>query len=289
MDLIVRRAFEVVAPPSGPTYTPFYTRDFQEGTIGANLQNFSSSSASRPVQYSNDIAGPFGEAKVAKVGLNTGAFNAFGGQFTDWVTKSRASLIGTDVWIRIYHYFPTAFCSGYSTQAGDGYGATKWLRLGFNSDASRMTYQLGGFTSSSCNANGPRVTYVSTEGFPDATGGLYHYFGAGGDYQTGPVIGRDAWHALQLQIHFGDLRSNSYVRAWIDDTYVGQPTANSATLPAGATGWDQLFLGNYWNGGTPSTNSWYVANMIITQETPDTLDSGGRPYISPVTQVSDFD
>jgi hypothetical protein len=279
------------------TYTPFIARTLGEGTNGNNLTTFNPEGAG--IKYSNDITGPFGESIVAKVTATAGN-NNFGGwfDFDDYGGHIANSTLASegDMWVRIYHYFPTGFCAGFGSTGGDGYGATKWLRFQFGTAAqdywegSRMTYQLGNFSSGSCAsaANAPRISYVSMEGFPDQNDPPNFYWGDEYDYNGGTVITRNTWHALQLHIHWGSTRASSYVRGWLDDTYLGQPIQNSATLAGGSTYLKHLWIGDYWNGSPASNCSWYLANMIITRETPNTTDSGGRPYIAPDTDAADF-
>lgn len=268
----------------GVGYSAYIARNFQEGAAGSNVSNFGG--VGNGMQYSNDIAGPFGEPKVAKLSINSSQ-QGYGGWFDLSPTISRATLlVEGDMWIRLYHYFPTAFCAGYGSVSDDGYGSTKWIRLNFTSGA-RLTYHLGGFSGSSCNAAGPTITHVSPEGFPDSVDPWYFWFGSGGDYQSGQAIARNGWHALQFHIHWGATRADSFIRAWYDSTYLGQPTPGSATLPSTGS-LDAIVLGDYWNGGSRQNTAWYIGDIIVSREQPTTMDSGGRPYISPSTRVADF-
>jgi hypothetical protein len=290
-------AGQTVTVGQGGSYSPFLARSFAEGTNGNGITLFNPEGDG--VKYSNDITGPLGESLVGKISATSGN-NYFGGyfDFADYGGNLDATdLIGNDLWVRIYHYFPSSFCAGYGSTSGDGYGATKWLRFGMGTssqdywEGSRMTFQLGNFSSGSCAsaANAPRVSYVSMEGFPDQDEPPYFYFGDEYDYNGGPLIGRDAWHALQFQIHFGYTRASSYIRGWIDDTYIGQPIQNSATFPGASYLLKSMFFGDYWNGSPASSCSWYVGNIIMTTDPPDTVDSGGRPYIAPSADARDWE
>jgi hypothetical protein len=163
------------------------------------------------------------------------------------------------------------------------------LRLQFNTtstfqwetESARLTYQLGGFSGSSCSSAGssPTLSFLTVEGVPN------------GDHVSlegvnGPrIVPRDQWRALQFQIHWST--TAGWVRVWDHDTYVGQFSAG-ATLEPG-TYLTNLVLGDYWNGGSRQATSWYIDELIITAQTPNTLDSGGRPYIDPRTKASDFE
>jgi hypothetical protein len=89
---------------------------------------------------------------------------------------------------------------------------------------------------------------------------------------------------LQFQIHWST--TSGWIRVWDHDTYIGQFSAG-ATLEPG-TYFTNLVLGDYWNGGSRQSTSWYIDELIITTQTPNTLDGGGRPYIDPRTKASDF-
>src|SRR5690606_19295988 len=101
--------------------------------------------------------------------------------------------MGEDLWIRSYHYFPSAFCSGYGSN-GDGWGNTKWMRVEWDNGSTfrRLTGQLGGFGNNSCNASGPTHRGVTLEGF----GGEQNQW-----WTTNAQIPRDQWAALQWHIH----------------------------------------------------------------------------------------
>lgn len=268
-----------------PTYTPYLALDWQEGDVGDEIQYLSQGwNEGQRCRYSDDISGPHGQAKCVKAATYGGG-SGFGGVYSLGSTGmpaqvSRADLLSDgDMWIRLYHYFPTAFCAGYGS-GGDGWGSTKWIRLQF-SGGQRLTYSLGGFSGGSCKSASlsPTVYWLGNE-----TGSGDFFWGTPGETDSGEIITRNAWHALQFQIHWSG--SSSWVRGWVDDTYVGE-ASGGATLPASGS-LTELVLGDYWNGEALQTTSWYIAELIVTRETPNTLDSGSRPYIAPSTKVSDF-
>ena len=85
---------------------------------------------------------------------------------------------------------------------------------------------------------------------------------------------------------------------WLGETYLGRgfdPNAGNTetfgTSPSGITTLDNIRVGDYWNGNAFQTTFTYQDEYIFYNATgnpPNTLDSGGRPYISPSHQVSDF-
>lgn len=271
---------------AAPSYSPIVANTLAGGTNGNNVAGISG--VGPGMQYSNDITGPFGESTVAKVSVTAGE-HGYGG----WVdlnahNLSNTNLAGTDLWIRVYHYFPSGWCAGYilnNAQGDDGYGSTKWMRLNWANSGAHMTYQLSEFAHAACSTSGssPTVGFVSLEGFLDGGTGFYWV-------TSPPLISRGTWHALQWHVHFATTEADSYIRLWIDDTFIEQPPKQCATISAGGgTDFiDALVFGDYWNGTPWQSTAHYIANLIITRETPNTTDAGGRPYISPSANAADF-
>lgn len=265
---------------TSPTYTPFMVFDFN-GTNGASASQTEFSpepdqSPNNSLTYSNAITGPFSETINARQDMVGAGNKYFGGGLLDGSSLTIAN--NTDTWIRIFHYFPSAFCAGYDQgtgEGGDGYGATKWLRYGFGAGGDRITHQLGGFLNSACGT-AMNQSYTSFE------------IAGGADANTpSPVtIPRDQWVALQWQVNWQET-ATGFVRAWLDDTYLGEVTG-IITKPTGDNILNDLTYGNYWNGSPSQAVFWYIQSIIGTQQTPNTLDSGGRPFISPATKVGDF-
>jgi len=64
---------------------------------------------------------------------------------------------------------------------------------------------------------------------------------------------------------------------------VGDTTYSNAVNP-----FNSMWLGDYWNGGSHQSNTFYTQDVIASKATPTTLDAGGRPFISPSTKAGDF-
>lgn len=263
----------------GLGYTPIIARGFQEGTVGSPVQNFTPSSSPSTVTYSDDIPGPFGEGKVVKMSIaNNGLF--YGGRFGGW--GNQGSLNGADLWLRIYHYFPSSFCAGYTNVLeSDGYGSTKWIRLQYSTGVShRLTLQMENFSGNGCGT-GPRMGHVTNEGMLDNQHNTR--------FASPITLARNQWLALQMHVRFGTTRANSFVRLWVGDTFLGAADMGAATLSSANASIVDLVYGDYWNGGSRGNNFWYIANVIATRQQPNTVDSGGRPFISPNHDARFFD
>lgn len=219
---------------------------------------------------STDIKSRDGSAGVCKQSIAAKA-QFFGGKFATTNLN-----IGDEVWVKIDHYFPSAFCAGSSTVSGDYWGATKWLRMdwgGPSSNKQRFTFELANFGQGRCDSSGPTIYGAVPEITADYAA-PFNY-----EYSSKVAFPRDKWAAWQAHIKIGATRATSMVEMWLDDRYLGKLTPGSATAPGqgGAVDW---YIGDYWNGGSLQPNVWYMDNFQITK-TPNAKDSGGRAYIAP--------
>jgi hypothetical protein len=286
------------AGPSQPAYTPLFKADFENSTVGNSVQEFANSSTPAKTTYDNSITGPFGGQRVVRQ-ENTSNNKSFGGNIHNF---SPALGVGDEVWVRWYQYFPSGFVFANSTNGdnnGSG-GKVKWMRfqLGTGGGA-RMTFKPR--ATPSCTApcsNGKtdfEPAHVSGEGMGwQLNEGRHNQRDP--NFSNPPSIGPGQWHAVQMYLRLskGDVPNgdgNGLIRVWVDDTLIGEFQRN--TLPPVGHANEGLKLrsiwwGNYWNGGLPQDQHWYTDEMIITSDKPDTLDSGGRPFIHPQTRVADF-
>jgi hypothetical protein len=279
------------AAQEAPVYVPFIKTNFS-GTLYAStsLAQLSPRVAGCST-YSNEIAGPFLEAQVAKQiipaysgGAGTGNF---GGKLSEGVAPNIVD--GTSLWMRIYHYIPSSWCSGYSTD-GFGWGNLKLIRVELNNGSipnfgPKITIQLGELVANACQsaAVGPSLHGAT---FEDA-GGYTFTTGTNKWLTSPPVLPRDQWFSLQFKILF-KTDNTGHIQYWIDNTFAGE-TSNLNTLPAGSSFFvDQIVYGDVWNGGSHSANTWYIQQVLSTIQQPNTYDAESRPFISPSTKASDF-
>lgn len=275
-------------PPSGGSpvsYAPWYKEAWDNGgSLGAVTSYITGGGIQRTFN-SNDVAGPFGESKILKVSTfkNPSDSNRsyFGGTLASAANVSLSD--GDDTWIRMYHYFPSAFCSGTDSSSGDWDGSIKWFRYQFASGGSRrITFKIGGISNGSCNsaASGPTILGAANEAMASGTNN---------NYDGSPVvIPRDQWVALQWHLKHTQSTGTSTLEMWIGSTYCGAATILCSNFPNVSSDSVVFVIGDYWNGGSAEGNAWYISNAIFTKQQPNTLDSGGRPYIDPNTRISDF-
>jgi hypothetical protein len=265
---------EVVPVNTSVQYNPFLNLNFN-GTDGdTGTTEFASSTDSRRF-YSTEKALAPQTSSLKFTPLTTG--NIFGGRLN--LPTLPTIVEGSNLWLRSYQYLPNNFCAGYQS-GSDGYGDTKWLRIGFgregtDADAGRFTLQLSNFTADSCST-GPILSKATLEGF----GG-----GSLAVFPSPKTIPLGQWSAIQFQIYFHP--TNGFVRAWVGEDYAGEYSINTMPL-ALDKGIDSLVFGNYWNGKPAQDTELWTQDIIATVETPNTLDLGGRPFISPSSRSEDF-
>lgn len=289
------------ANPPKPTYQPVYTADFESGAVGNAVQELAVSTTPAKTAYSNEIAGPFGGTRVVKQ-TNTAGAKFFGGNLHNFSPSLDA---GDEVWVRWYEYFPDNgrdFMWANGDNVDGGSGALKWMRFEYTNKA-RMTLEMN--STPNCTAPctngmtslapdymvGENMGWLLFEGRHNPVQAFMSHFSS-----PVPKFSRGAWHAIQVYMRLskGDSAhgdGNGLIRVWIDDTLTGEFNRN--TLPTVGHSSEgakirSVWWGNYWNGGFPVNQYWYMDEAIVTTDRPNTTDSGGRPYIHPQTRVADF-
>lgn len=266
-----------------PTYVPWLKSVLGTGTVGALATNeFNNLGGGvRNTRVSNDITGPFGESQIVKVTAQTGSSGNFGGAYN---SSGVALSAGDTTWYRTYYYFPSSFCAG-DGGGGDGDGQLKFLRVEFT-NGNRLTFKLGGFAHNAC---------ALSSAAPTALGVATEIGTASNNYYASPtLIPRDQWVALQIKLVHGTTKAASSVEAWLGTTYLGLATIDrdgdggGQQYPASPSDIAFISQGDYWNGDVHQTTAYYTSNSIFTKQAPNTLDSGGRAFIHPLTRISDF-
>lgn len=291
--LSMQKTTQVISGGGGdvtPTYSPLFTWSAAGGISGEPVTGFASNNFNR-MTYSTGIPGPFGGSGVGQQFLEgDGLF--WGGNIIENLSSLDIGE-GDDIWIRFYHYFPEFFCftSGELPPPPDGpdrWGNIKWLRMEYT-NGTRYTQQIG-------SLGGTPIADSPTCGSAAGWGGFTSEYGGDQNKETSSStqITRGTWLALQFHVHLSSNPALGYTESWIGDTYMGIAVDQIGgenrylTMPAGGQPIDFLVFGDYWNGSPHFDQQFYFDEWIITTETPNTVDSGGRPYIAPGTQVSDF-
>jgi hypothetical protein len=244
-----------------PTYTPILTHGMEVGS--GEPTGWWETFTARPHGFTTDEAND--GSRSVYVDFRDG--NNF---FAGWTNLSASATVGDTIWYRAYFYFPDTLSlssGGFIDYSGWG----KFLMLSPNNHASpRMYTQLPSPLQKNYGDSGFEGTDLRVDSDGMGTGNLTH-----------GALPRDQWFALQMAWNIQTSGNGGWVRLWVDDTYVGQVTTQ---VSAGYTvqTWG---LGDYWNGEAwiqgSSTARFYLDSVVITKETPNTTDSGGRPFIHP--------
>lgn len=264
------------AQPQAPGYMPFALASCEDGPPGEPAVGLDAlRSTEGPTTLYSD------EVRVDDVGQSCESFaqageNYFGGYFQ---TPGIDVGAGQDLWMRQALYFPKGTCFGHGS-GGDGWGVTKWMRIEFDnggpagSPGDRLTLQLGNMALDGCN--------------PTATiwGASREYAGVANARPGSDVhMQAETWHMLQWQVHLAT-DDSGFIRFWLNEQFVGQ--WDGQTVSAESPRVSFIAYGDYWNGTPFQDLNWYLDEVIMTTETPDTLDSEGRPYIAPSARVADW-
>jgi len=258
---------------SAPSYTPLKLISFDSGTLGAQAGGATGfdvpqdTSVNGYPKYSADIAGPFGGGKICKMAWSAADKYFFGG---DYFRGSKTIVDGDSLWVRQYIYLVPTYLWTYSAANtnGDGWGGTKFLRIWF-ADGSDNCWQM---------YNDGKIWGMTTEGY--AT--LNHTFNRAA--MTATPQGQ--WVCQEKQIFFHSNPALGKGRFWENGVFVQEFTGQ--TKAPGTVTVTRILHGDYWNGGSPQAQSWYLDEIIITTQTPDAVDTSGRPYIGTARKVSDF-
>ncbi len=183
---------------------------------------------------------------------------------------------GDEIWIRVRTYMP----AGFNYDASAAGNKLKFLRL-------RTADASGGNT-------GYVDWYLSPKGSSDPfqiiyEGGQKAVFGSGGcttdcwtKFGAGDAIQLGKWETFEYYIRLDTVPvskgGKARVRAWKNGKLLSDMT-DKITL-ARTDGYAPAFLFlNYWNGGSPKTQTMYVDDVTLTTDRPSSTDSTGFPYI----------
>ena len=261
----------------------FYSTSFESGTLGASVAptDFVSEFGTT---YNDDIVGPIGSGKVAKVEkLITEKY--FGGPIVDMGGLGE----GAEVWCKWAQYFPAGFvfANGVNGDGGGSAGRIKWMRFQYTGGSDRITMEADATSGFSPGDTGgidyfqPETVIGENMDWVSRYGGQAIFL----DSVATPKIALGTWHELQMYIKLsvGDSVTGDgtgVIRSWIDSTLISEDIRN--TLPvSGTSSLESIYLGNYWNGGFPQSQKFYIDDIKILTTAPATLDASGNPYIAP--------
>lgn len=192
--------------------------------------------------------------------------------------------VGDTLWYRVDLYMPSTLSLSYAFDQinnpevpdADGFGWNKFLVMSrLHHEGPRMYVQP---------RSDYRLNYGSPE-FNDHTG-IYVNHDEMGTYcpNLAPDYSfpRNQWFSLQVSWHVATDHS-AYIRVWSDDKLIAECQGAGRVSAGYEVG--NIGIGDYWNGGAwiqgASTGSFWMDNLVVTKQTPNTVDSEGRPFIHP--------
>jgi len=285
--IIISAAFATIASALVVqfAYATDFNADFDGGEEGASITEFWFLTAALKSVYSGDIVGPSGvPGKSLKIS-NEVDNKWFGGKIIEVDLGE-----GEEVWVRWYQYFPDDFKFA-NGRNGDGYGGAgmiKWLRFQYPGNSERITFEID--ATPGCAQ--PCESALS-EMIPDMIIGEGTSWkernGNQAIFLQSPGHQKGSWHSIQMYMKLssgsadiGD--GDGLIRMWVDSNLIAEYQRN--TLPTNGGNLKSVWLGNYWNGGYPNDQSFYIDDIKITSIVPATNDSNGNPYIAPISMPS---
>jgi hypothetical protein len=219
------------------------TRDFSSGTVGSIAQGFDAFDYSTSdITYSSDLSTR--NAKVLWTTTNdpTGSINLPSPQLTN----------GNEFWWAADLYFQTPWnwlCSP----------VIKIMRLHVMTNT------------------GTHIGYLSI--FSDASGyiTLSNEITSGGYQPESSVsFGTNQWVRMQFYVKLSP--TAPIFRIWRNGVLVFNDTTHN-TLTSTTDVADFTYFMSYWNGGSPQSQTEYVKNIVMTNQTPANVDTNGYPLL----------
>ncbi len=226
------------------------------GTPASGVDGFSDSFYSLHSSSAPSVKGS--QAAVASIRAGREGFGEWGGafDFPDLVE-------GDEIWFRVFIYYPV----GFDFTAPGGIGL-KTLRIHTKSLSGSNE---GYFDMLSNGAGGVTVASEITADF-FANNAEDNWKSIGVPIVTG------SYHAYEQYVKFSSVPGNGIYRVWQDGTLVFEDTVTK-TLKTSTSISDFIYVWSYWNGKAPKDQEAYLDHVVITSETPATVDSDGHPFI----------
>lgn len=235
---------------------------FDSGVLGAKAEKTDDSfsgAAGRSI-YSNETAISGHSAKLHIEKGETG-WGRWGGEFMFPEKVVR----GETLWYLVHVYFPENF---------DHYAYGEGNRLKFM----RIT------TRSYDNRNHGAIDFlIDMKGSINPFKWIYEGKNRWSDVgEPDDMIVKGKWESYQVQVTFDkiplDSGGKAESRIWKNGVLLKHIT-DRTTLKENTSYANRALLFTYWNGGAPKTQSLYVDEITITNETPNWTDAFGTPLI----------
>lgn len=249
--------------------------DFETGTLGRQADDSEGDTSGAyytwPVKeggrtvFSNE--NPHGGKQSAKATVSAGS-GGWGewGLFYDLPEKVYE---GGEVWFRAWLYFPTDF-------KHDPHHGAKGLRIR-NADAAGNKKQYFNIY--------PNEDRIRINNNQDPKG----FFENNSVTSFAPEITN--WEALEMYIKFSSVSGKGIYRVWRNGKLLFEDTKTRTLEAPGDYANNALIFTLFSNNPSPVTQSTFIDDVVITNETPSARDTHGNPYIgiegyTPPTQTT---
>lgn len=185
---------------------------------------------------------------------------------------------GDELWMRVHTFFPADFDYNV-TGAGN---KLKFLRAHTRSTISGQ----GGSCVPANEGYNDWYIYPDTQEFGDTPYGFikecHNVWQEFGSFNEGMYIHREVWETYEMYIKLDNIPSASggeaLVRVWRNNDLLGEFTS-VPTLVTAESFVDAFLIFTYWNGRSPKTQHMYIDDLVVTNETPTSVDSEGNPRV----------
>lgn len=182
--------------------------------------------------------------------------------------------VGSQLWIRLSVFVPVGF----------NYTAKPWLKFMRVHTTSPANSNMGYLDLYINQPTGQVWDYATKTEVTDPFTFYYegkpmpHAFGVRA--LNGFIPGK--WESYEIHYKFDTVSKASggtgEIQIWQNNQLLADLT-DQVTLANASTYANAFFLFTYWNGGSPATQSLYVNNITITDDTPTNHDANGNPCI----------
>lgn len=241
-------------------FEPYFFDDFEGYANGASLSGFQPFDAAGRTTASNEQA--HRGAQSARMAILSGDGGGFG-QWGGILPISPALPKGSEVWVRLWIYWPASF----------EFSAEPWMKF------LRLHNQTGAGDNGGYND-----LYVDQA---DSTSSVLRTIKEVHDVWAvydGPSLPRDAWERYEMYLFIDeqsvDEGGEGRVRIWRDDELIFDRT-DVPTITAADGVIDSFFLFTYWNNETPPDNHLFVDDLAIATSAapPPFVDANGHHWI----------
>lgn len=229
-----------------------FVGNFDTGAVGSaptGSDGYSDGAARGPRPATYDTTRAFSGTQSAKISTATDEkFFGIAGMSVPGGSLAQ----GDEIWRQEKFWIPGSF------DFTGGQPAVKWINYAPNNGTGRVYWNLraGGWSLISETDSGSGYLNISAP------------------------IPRDQWVTVETWMKVTSV-TEPCMRLWVNGVFLGEKTTNTIDNPGYLI--DEIRLGDYWNTGAPSNQSFWVDDLKIYSSRagniPTRFDSGGRRYI----------